>query len=94
MMILQFPMLLLSSTFLPLDALPGWVRFVAAVNPFTYGTDAARAIMLGLDVPSTFTLSGFAVVWRTLVPALVLLGVLDVAFGVVAVRVLNRTLHP
>ncbi|KZN24647.1 ABC transporter [Haladaptatus sp. R4] len=94
MMLLQFPMLFLSSAFLPLDALPDWVQIVAKFNPFTYGTDAARALMLGPHVSSTITLSSFDGVWSTVVPAVVILGVLDIVLGVIAVRVLTRTLQP
>ena len=50
--------------------------------------------MLGPHVSSTITLSNFGGVWSTVVPAVVILGVLDIVLGVIAVRVLTRTLQP
>jgi ABC-2 type transport system permease protein len=88
--ILQFPLLFLSSAFLPLDSLPGWVRVVAAVNPITYGVDAARALMFGRDVMTVVDVSAFGGVWNTLVPALLVLGALDLALGSVAVYFMAR----
>ncbi|TKX84331.1 ABC transporter permease, partial [Halorubrum sp. SS5] len=44
--LLQFPLLFLSSAFLPLEALPGWIQTFARVNPVTYGVDAARSLMI------------------------------------------------
>jgi len=45
--ILQFPLLFVSSAFLPLSVMPGWIQTVAMFNPITYGVDAARALTLG-----------------------------------------------
>ena len=39
--LLQFPLLFLSSAFLPLNALPGWIQTIATYNLVTYGVDAA-----------------------------------------------------
>jgi ABC-2 type transport system permease protein len=88
--LLQFPLLFLSSAFLPLDILPGWVQTVAALNPITYGVDAARALMFGQDVMTVIEVTGFGGMWNTLVPALAVLAVLDLVLGAVAVRFLNR----
>lgn len=44
---LQFPLLILSGTLLPLDAAPTWMRTVALFNPLTYLVDAERAIFAG-----------------------------------------------
>lgn len=38
--LLQFPLLFVSSAFLPVAILPGWVQAVATVNPISYGVDA------------------------------------------------------
>lgn len=43
----MFPLLLLSGVLLPMDAAPGWVRAVAAVNPLRYVVDAERALFDG-----------------------------------------------
>ncbi|WP_313693914.1 ABC transporter permease [Halorarum halobium] len=88
--LLQFPLLFLSSAFLPLDILPGWVRTVAALNPITYGVDAARALMFGQDVMTVIEVTVFGGMWNTLVPALAVLGALDLVLGAVAVYFLNR----
>ncbi|ESP87100.1 ABC transporter permease [Candidatus Halobonum tyrrellensis] len=88
--ILQFPLLFLSSAFLPLESLPGWVRVVASLNPITYGIDAARALMFGRDVMSVVEVTAFGGVWNTLVPALAVLVTLDIAFGAVAVYYMAR----
>lgn len=88
--LLQFPLLFVSSAFLPVEVLPGWVQAVATVNPITYGVDAARALMLGQDVLMVIDVTAFGGIWNTLVPALAVLIALDLLLGAVAVRYLNR----
>jgi ABC-2 type transport system permease protein len=44
---LVFPLMLLSGILLPVDAGPGWLSAVAAINPVTYVVDAARALFAG-----------------------------------------------
>ncbi|WP_226012632.1 ABC transporter permease [Halomicrobium salinisoli] len=88
--ILQFPLLFVSSAFLPLDALPGWIQVVARFNPITYGVDAARALTLGRDVLTVVDVTAFGGVWDTLVPALAVLLALDLVLGGAAVVMLNR----
>lgn len=48
---LFLPLQFLSTQFVPEVLLPGWVRAVAAWNPFTYMVDASRAVVTG---PLTF----------------------------------------
>ena len=88
--LLQFPLLFLSSAFLPLGSLPRWIQAIAAFNPVTYGVDAARALMLNRDVMTVLEVTAFSGIWNTLVPAVVVLVVLDLAFGGVAVYLLTR----
>lgn len=88
--LLQFPLLFLSSAFLPLSALPEWIRVFAAINPVTYGVDAARALMVGVDVMTVIQVSAFGGIWNTLVPALAVLGTIDLVLGGVAVYLLGR----
>lgn len=88
--LLQFPLLFVSSAFLPVEVLPGWVQAVATVNPITYGVDAARALMLGQDVLTVIDVTAFGGIWNTLVPALAILIALDIVLGAIAVRYLNR----
>ncbi|MBE9375118.1 ABC transporter permease [Saccharopolyspora sp. HNM0983] len=58
----MFPLMFASSAFVPLDALPTWLRVVAAVNPLTYAVDAARDLSLALP-------SGNGVLWALLTSA-------------------------
>ncbi len=44
---LAVPLLLLSGILLPLSLAPGWLRFVADVNPVKHIVDALRALFLG-----------------------------------------------
>jgi ABC-2 type transport system permease protein len=89
--LLQFPLLFLSSAFLPLEALPGWIQTVATLNPVTYGVDAARAIILDADVMTVIEVSlGYGGALDTVVPALAVLLALDLVLGGVAVYMLSR----
>jgi ABC-2 type transport system permease protein len=88
--LLQFPLLFVSTAFLPLAVLPGWIQVVARFNPVTYGVDAARAIMLGRDVMTVVEVTAFGGVYDTLVPAVAILLGLALAFGSVAVYMLQR----
>jgi ABC transporter DrrB family efflux protein len=42
-----FPITFVSSAFVPVDSMPGWLQPVAEYNPFTTMVDAARALFLG-----------------------------------------------
>ncbi|OPF79509.1 multidrug ABC transporter permease [Streptomyces antioxidans] len=44
---LVFPITLLSGILLPVDAGPGWLSTIAAINPITYIVDGARALFIG-----------------------------------------------
>ena len=88
--LLQFPLLFLSSAFLPLEALPAWIRTVATVNPVTYGVDAARSLMLNTDAASVFSATGFGPVGNAVVPAMAVLVALALVFGGAAVAMIRR----
>jgi len=88
--LLQFPLLFVSTAFLPLEVLPGWIQTVARFNPVTYGVDGARALMLGEDVMTVLDVTQFTGIWNTLVPAVVILLALDLLLGGIAVYMLNR----
>jgi ABC-2 type transport system permease protein len=88
--LLQFPLLFVSTAFLPLSVLPGWVQTVARFNPVTYGVDAARAIILGRDVMTVVEVTAFDGLWNSVVPGVAVLVALDVALGLVAVTLLRR----
>jgi ABC-2 type transport system permease protein len=88
--LLQFPLLFLSSAFLPLEALPDWIQTFARYNPVTYGVDAARALILDRDVMTVIEVTGFGGALDTLVPAVAVLVALDLALGAIAVYMLTR----
>jgi len=88
--LLTFPLVFISSAFLPLSVLPGWIRTVAMFNPITYGVDGIRAIMLGQDVMTVFEVTAFGGIWNTVVPAVVILVGFNVLLGSVAIRLLRR----
>jgi ABC-2 type transport system permease protein len=88
--LLQFPLLFLSSAFLPLETLPEWIQTVAKFNPVTYGVDAARSLMLNADAASVFSASGFGPVWNAVLPAVGVLLALDLLFGGIAVAMIRR----
>jgi ABC-2 type transport system permease protein len=88
--LLQFPLLFLSSAFIPLEALPGWIQTFAAVNPVTYAVDAARAIMLDRDVITVLDVPGLEGTAHTVVPAVAILTALALVLGAVAVFLLSR----
>ena len=87
--LVQFPLLFLSSAFLPLEELPGWIQTVARFNPVTYGVDAARALMLDQDVMTVIEVTRFEGLWNTLVPGIGVLVALDLVFGAIAVYMLS-----
>jgi ABC-2 type transport system permease protein len=88
--LLQFPLLFLSSAFLPLDALPDWIQTFARFNPVTYGVDAARSLMLDRDVMTVIDVAWFEGVLNGVVPGVSVLVGLDLVLGAVAVYLLSR----
>lgn len=55
---LIFPVLLLAGVLLPLDGAPGWLAFLADLNPLAYIVDAERALFAG-TFPGDVVLGGF-----------------------------------
>jgi ABC-2 type transport system permease protein len=45
--VVQFPLMFLSGTFFPIDAMPDFLRAIARVLPLTYLSDALRQTMVG-----------------------------------------------
>jgi ABC-2 type transport system permease protein len=43
-----FPVTFVSSAFVPVDSMPGWLQPIAEHNPFTYMVNAVRALFLGI----------------------------------------------
>jgi ABC-2 type transport system permease protein len=88
--LLQFPLLFLSSAFLPLEALPGWIQTFARFNPVTYGVDAARSLMVDRDVMTVIEVSWFGGTLDGVAPGLAVLAGLDLLLGGIAVYLLSR----
>ncbi|WP_076430799.1 ABC transporter permease [Haladaptatus litoreus] len=88
--LLQFPLLFVSTAFLPLNVLPDWIQTVAKYNPVTYGVDAARAIMLDADVMEVVQITQFDGLWNAVIPGVVVLVALDLVLGSIAVYMLRR----
>jgi ABC-2 type transport system permease protein len=87
--ILQFPLLFLSSAFLPLETLPGWIQTFAKINPVTYGVDAARSLMLDRDVMTVIDVTAFDGALNGVVPGVAVLVAIDLALGAIAVYLLS-----
>ena len=90
--LLQFPLLFLSSAFLPLEALPDWIQTFARLNPVTYGVDAARSLMLDRDVMTVTVIETetFGGTLDGVVPGVAVLAGLGLLLGGVAVVLLSR----
>ncbi|WP_436928114.1 ABC transporter permease [Halosimplex amylolyticum] len=88
--LLQFPLLFLSSAFLPLAALPEWIQTFARFNPVTYGVDATRSLMIDQDVMTVVEVTWFDGAMNGVVPGVVVLAGLDLALGGIAVYLLSR----
>ncbi|SFS81696.1 ABC transporter permease [Saccharopolyspora flava] len=44
----MFPLMFASSAFVPIQALPDWLAFIARINPLTYAVNASRDLSLAL----------------------------------------------
>jgi ABC-2 type transport system permease protein len=88
--LLQFPLLFLSSAFLPLEALPDWIQTFARFNPVTYGVDAARSLMIDRDVMTVIDVTWFGGTLDGVVPGVAVLIGLDLLLGAIAVYLLSR----
>jgi ABC-2 type transport system permease protein len=88
--LLQFPLLFLSSAFLPLSALPDWIQTFARLNPVTYGVDATRSLMIDQDVMTVIDVTWFGGTLDGVVPGVAVLVGLAVLFGGIAVYLLSR----
>jgi ABC-2 type transport system permease protein len=51
MQLLILPMFFLSGAFFPLKAVPGWMKFLSAIDPLSYGVDAMREMILRSQIP-------------------------------------------
>ncbi|MBU7017951.1 MAG: ABC transporter permease [Theionarchaea archaeon] len=67
---LIMPMFLLSGAFFPIQGLPSWLRSVVTVNPLSYGVDALRGVILGINehalTTDIFFMAAFAIIMTAL----------------------------
>jgi len=49
MALVVFPILFLSGVFFPVSTTPGWISLLSKLNPATYGVDALRQVVLGVE---------------------------------------------
>jgi ABC-2 type transport system permease protein/oleandomycin transport system permease protein len=61
-----FPITFISSAFVPVDSMPGWLQPFAEHNPFTTMVDAARALFVGTPAGNDVWLS---IVWAIAITA-------------------------
>jgi ABC-2 type transport system permease protein/oleandomycin transport system permease protein len=61
-----FPITFISSAFVPVESMPGWLQPVAEHNPFTTMVDAARALFVGTPAGNDVWL---AIVWAAAITA-------------------------
>jgi ABC transporter DrrB family efflux protein len=59
-----FPVTFVSSAFVPVETMPGWLQPIAEHNPFTTMVDAARALFVGTPAGNDVWL---AVVWAVVI---------------------------
>jgi|Deesub1362B_J571_1020462.scaffolds.fasta_scaffold05230_2 ABC-2 type transport system permease protein len=80
MMVILMPMWFLSGGLYPIESMPEWMRPLAIVNPMTYATDAARAIMIR------------GIIWETLALDLVVITTFAVAMFIIGSYSFKKTL--
>jgi ABC-2 type transport system permease protein len=51
--IVMFPLMFGSSAYMPLSAMPTWIRVVSTINPLTYAINSVRALSLGFPLGSS-----------------------------------------
>jgi ABC-2 type transport system permease protein/oleandomycin transport system permease protein len=61
-----FPLTFVSSAFVPVESMPGWLQPIAENNPFTHMVNAARALFVGTPAGNSIWL---AVGWSLLIIA-------------------------
>jgi len=53
--IVTFPLMFASSAYMPIAAMPWWMRVLSTVNPVTYAVDATRGLSAGVASVSAFS---------------------------------------
>ncbi len=55
--VVMFPLMFGSSAYMPVAAMPTWMRVVATINPLTYAIDATRCLALGQPAGTALVLA-------------------------------------
>ena len=76
--LVMFPLTFASSSFVPVDTLPGWLQSFTDVNPFTHLVGALRGLMIGGPVQAHLL---WTLLW---------MGILLVVFVPLALRAYRR----
>jgi ABC-type multidrug transport system permease subunit len=86
MSLLVFPLVFVSSAYVPASTLPGWLRPIAEHQPITYMVDTVRSLSLG-DHAAALLGHGTA---HYLVPSLIWAAAIAAGFGTLAVARFRR----
>ncbi len=82
-----FPLIFVSSAYVPVESMPGWLQPIAQHQPVTAMVDSVRALMLGGDTQAIFGMSTTSLVLRALAWSIIIAGV----FGALSVRRFQET---
>jgi len=68
--VVVFPIVFVSSIFVPIETMPGWLAGIAAQSPLTHAADAARALSIGgpVLVPTLLTIAWCVALLAIVVP--------------------------
>jgi ABC-2 type transport system permease protein len=59
MQLLMFPLVFISPVMFPVETLPGWLATIVKLNPVSYGVDAIRQAVMGVEASAPFGIELF-----------------------------------
>jgi ABC-2 type transport system permease protein len=59
MQLLMFPLIFISPVMFPVETLPGWLATIVKLNPVSYGVDAIRQAVMGVEESAPFGIELF-----------------------------------
>jgi ABC-2 type transport system permease protein len=59
MQLLMFPLIFISPVMFPVEQLPGWLGTMVKINPVSYGVDAIRQAVMGVEASAPFGIELF-----------------------------------
>ena len=59
MQLLMFPLIFISPVMFPVETLPGWLATMVKLNPVSYGVDAIRQAVMGVEESAPFGIELF-----------------------------------